>query len=375
MLLWIAVSALATEDAIQVRAFPGAVAFAEAHAEALDPSWAYDDLYAEAVSCYDVVGIRDFNLSVPIDEVSLTLGPDTLTVQVDFGLIRGEDMNLYSYDSEWTDLCAEFDTTIYYAQISGASVTAPLEIAPPGFADLFSGTDLSFQWAEPPELTGDIETDIAWVPDSLVLFFIEDALREAALDALTETLPPLLGALLGEAAYAGDYGGLAAALDLTDATLESDSLSLYVDASLAATSSETCEIGAAGSGPPPTGLAQARLPLDAADDADLGVGLTEALMGEGLHAAWEAGWFCVEADSVRELLDGLALCLDAAVEDVEPEVTVEALQDLRGAFGRRERGPALGGRVGGRVGPHLLCGQQQALYGCTRCYLPCMLTR
>ena len=100
MLLWIAVSALATEDAIQVRAFPGAVAFAEAHAEALDPSWAYDDLYAEAVSCYDVVGIRDFNLSVPIDEVSLTLGPDTLTVQVDFGLIRGEDMNLYSYDSE-----------------------------------------------------------------------------------------------------------------------------------------------------------------------------------------------------------------------------------------------------------------------------------
>ena len=122
------------------------------------------------------------------------------------------------------------------------------------------------------------------------------------------------------------FAHLAAALDLTDATLESDSLSLYVDASLAATSSETCEIGAAGSGPPPTGLAQARLPLDAADDADLGVGLTEALMGEGLHAAWEAGWFCVEADSVRALLDGLQFAAArAALKDSPGRLALPAI--------------------------------------------------
>lgn len=315
-------TALAAPGGVQVRAFPGSVEFAETYAEALDPAWAYDDLSAPYQGCYDLVGVTNFNLSVPIDAVDLALDDDQITVTVAFGTIEGTGMTLYGLDADWLDACPEFETELYYARLLDGRVVAALELDS-GFGGFFGDPAISFAWVEPPILEGTLETDIAWVPDSVVLYFLEDAVRQAAADALTESLPPMLAEFLGEASYGGEYGGLATEIALSDAAITADSMTLAVDVDLATSDTATCEIGNAPEAPPPAGLRSPALPLAEPVGSDLGVGLTEALLGEGLHAAWEAGWFCFETDAIDGLVGGLALFVDPDVADLEGWATLD----------------------------------------------------
>ncbi|NCG17524.1 MAG: hypothetical protein GWP91_00725 [Rhodobacterales bacterium] len=322
-MIWFLLSlAAAAPEGIQVRVFPGAVSFAEQYAEAQDTAYLYDDLYDVNISCWDQVGIRDFNLDVPIDDVRLTLGEGTLTVDVDFGLIRGENMILYSRDADWLDTCAEFDTEVYYIELDQGRINAPLQLYTGGFGSVFGGTDLAFTWVDDPVMTGDISTSIAWVPDDLILYFVEDMVFAAANDAMTATVPPMIAEILGSAAYAGDYGGLSTSFELIDATLTPQAMSLYVDVDLSPAEVLPCDIGAPGT----FGIAggrSARLPLDQANDTDLGVGLTEALLNESMHAAWEAGWFCFPTDTMDDLTKALALFIDPRVAKLEAWVILD----------------------------------------------------
>lgn len=322
MLALLLATAFAAPGGVQVRAFPGAVDFAETYAEDLDPTFAYDDLSAPYQGCYDLVGVLDFNLSVPIDDVDLALDDDQLTVTIDFGTIEGTGMTLYGVDSDWLDACPEFTTELYYARVLDARVVAALELDT-GFGGFFGDPTLTFAWVEPPIVEGTIETDIAWVPDGAVMYFLEDAIKQAAVDALTDTLPPLLADFLGESSYGGEYGGLATDLSLADAAITPESMTVSVDVGLAATGTATCEIGNAPQAPAPTGLRSPELPLAEPVGSDLGVGLTEALLGEGLHAAWEAGWFCAETGSIDQLVGALALFVDPDVANLEGWATLD----------------------------------------------------
>ncbi len=327
-MIWLLISlAAAAPEGIQVRAFPGAVSFAEQYAEAQDTAYLYDDLYSEDVSCWDQVGVRDFNLDVPIDDVTLTLGEGTITFDVAFGLIRGEDMTLYSFDTEWTDACAEFDTDVYYIQLESGHVNAPMQLYSGGLGGLFGDTDLAFTWVDDPVMTGDLSTDIAWVPDDLILWFVEDMVFDAASAAMTDAVPPMIAEILGEAAYAGDYGGLSTSFELTDATITPEALSLYVDAEFGPAEVLPCEIGSPGVAGQAQGRS-ARLPLNQPNGTDLGVGLTEALLNESMHAAWEAGWFCFPTDTLDDLTKTLSVFVDPRVSRLETWVSLDAAPSL-----------------------------------------------
>ena len=88
-MIWFLVSlALAAPEGIQVRVFPGAVTFAEQYAEAQDTAYLYDDLYDVNISCWDQVGIRDFNLDVPIDDVQLRRAHHGLVIEIVYLICR-----------------------------------------------------------------------------------------------------------------------------------------------------------------------------------------------------------------------------------------------------------------------------------------------
>ena len=277
-------------------------------------------------SCYDLAGIRDFNLDIPIDAVDIQLEAGQLVVDIAFGTIRGEDMVVFAEDEDWLDACASFETDLYYLELTEGRITAPLTLDD-GFTGASGGGKLAFGWADPPELTGNLDMDLAWVPDDLVLWLVEDMALQQAEDLLEETLPDLLSSFLGEASYAGDYGGLVGQMDLTDALLSPESLDLYVDAEVTADETLPCEIGDPGSGQPPV-LPSPRLTLEDPQGADLAVAVTEAFMGESLHAAWEAGWMCVPSETMDTLVQTIAPWVDPEVAKLEGWATADSAPNL-----------------------------------------------
>ena len=78
--------AMPVEGALQLRLTPAALDLAADQVEDLDPVLTEDEVSATDVECYDLLGIQDFNLSVPIDSVTLTPGNGTLRVQVELGV-------------------------------------------------------------------------------------------------------------------------------------------------------------------------------------------------------------------------------------------------------------------------------------------------
>lgn len=326
MLLFLG-TALAADDAVQVHLTDGAIVFAEETVEALDPRLVYAELSQVDASCYDLAGIRDFNLDIPIDIADIQLSEDQLVVDLQFGTIYGENMVVFAEDEDWLDACASFETDLLYLSVTNGRITAPLTLAT-GPAGDFDEGQLRFDWAEPPVLTGDLDMDLAWVPDDLVLWLVEDLIFQEAEALLEAELPGQLSAFLGEASYAGDYGGLVGEMALSDASLSSQTLDLYVDASVSADAAIPCEIGDPGSGAPPT-LPSPRLTLGDPQGADLAVAVTEAFMGESLHAAWEAGWMCVPSETMDALVQTIAPWIDPAVVKLEGWATVDSAPGIQ----------------------------------------------
>ncbi len=312
-LLAVAASAVST-DAVQVQTFPSAVTFTEQYVEAMDQQLDYADLSGPA-SCYDLVGITDFNLTVPVDDVELTLGDSTLDVIVRFGTIGGTDMRAYGTDEDYFDACVSFDTELRYIDLQDATITAQLRIVPPSAFD-FLNNSLMLEWVEPPVVSGDLDMDLAWVPDGLVLYFFEDAVFSQVSTALSEMALPMLEDLLGDAVYAGEYEGLGMGFKLAEADFEPQQLELFVDSDIFLLTPGTCEIGHIGDAESPGG-SDARLPMDRAEDADFAVALTEEFLNDTLHGSWQAGHFCTQPESFQKLVDDIALLVDPDVGKLE----------------------------------------------------------
>ena len=298
---------------VQVVLYDDALDVAAQLVEGLDPSIDEPDLGA-AVSCWDRVGVRDFNLDVPIDLVGLSPGAGTLTVYVGFGPITGADMTVYGEDEDWTDLCPEFETALHSVSITDAELVATVTLAP-------AGGGFSVGWTDAPLVYGDLTTDFEDVPDDEVLYFVEDTLRALVADELQAALPPLLDEALAEAAFQGDYDGLAVDMALSDVDLTPQRLGLAATGTVRNTAPAGCPL------PPDPGAPEGRavaLPLDDPAGAALGVGLTEGFTNALLHTSWSAGAFCFGSESADTLADRLAVVVDPDIATFEVQAVLGA---------------------------------------------------
>lgn len=293
---------------VQLAVFPATFEFAAGQAEALDPYLAEPDLYRDDVDCYDRLGVLGFNLDVPIDEVSLSVGEETLSVGVSLGLVQGEDMVVYGLDEDYVDTCAEFDADLLYVTLTGGRFDATLRAEP---AD--DGT-LALSWAEEPVFTGDLDMDIDWFPDDVVLWFLEDAVFAAASDAIAEAVPPLLGEVVAEPLLDGEYGDYDVTLALGEVALTGEALELGVDAEIAFVGTPACEVG--DSAVPPGGGAP-KLDLEGVRQDHAAIGLTEGFVNDLLFTGWTAGAFCERSESFEELVEDLQAFVDSDVASAE----------------------------------------------------------
>lgn len=311
--------ALPASGDLQVRVHAPALGFAEAQAEALDPFIAEPDLHEDDVDCWDRVGVADFNLSVPLDTVTLEADQGVFRVDIEFGDLLGTGWTVYSEDEETFDTCPEFSVDVDRFAVLDARFTGALE-------PVVDGDAVSFRWVGSPTLDGEIDTDIAWVPDDLILFFVEGLVFAQAEAAVEVALPPVLEAALAQPLLDGEYGGFDVTMRLEDAEVVGSGLAFGATTGVSFSGTPACVVPSGGVAP---GGRSPALDLAPVGDSHLTVGLTEAFTNQLFFAAWESGAFCYEPETFQDLADKLDPIVDSDVTGLTGLASLDSPAELR----------------------------------------------
>jgi hypothetical protein len=267
-------------------------------------------------SCWDEVGIRDFSLEVPVETVTVTLREHYLDVRVEFGTIHGEDMEVYSLDEDYFDACVEFESELLYLTVEDPVFEASLQ---PRVQD----GELIVEVLGDPEVTGDLDMDIEWFPDDLVLYFYEDTIFEELSEAARTMIPELVASTFDAQMLSGSYDEYSVAAALADTEVSSAAILAGADLEAGWLGSASCEPGVEQA---PAGR-QPELDLSDSGGSTMAVGLTEWQLNGLLRQLQADGFFCFDPDrmdyvykAVEELFDPSVAALEASAMIGEPPV-------------------------------------------------------
>jgi MYXO-CTERM domain-containing protein len=269
-------------------------------------------------SCWDEVGIRDFSLEVPVETVEVTLREHFLDVRVEFGTIHGEDMEVYSIDADYFDTCVEFESELRYLTVTDGVFEASLQ-------PRVEAGELVLEVLGEPAVTGDLDMDIAWFPDDLVLYFYEETIFETMSEAARSMIPELAATAFDASMLSGAYDDYSVTATLDDAQITTDAV--WVGADLEATwlGSASCDPGQEqpGAGREPA------LDMSDAAGSTMAVGLTEWQLNALLRQLQADGFFCFDPErmdyvyeAVEELFDPGVVDLAASADIGQPPIVV-----------------------------------------------------
>ena len=264
ILLSSAALAASIDGGVQVAAFQSGFEFVEERFTGEVYTIEMPLVNQEDVACYDEVGIRDLNVEIPIQNLSIDLMPNSVVVDIMFGRVHGSDMTIYGTDGDSLDLCPGFDDVNFHSfELTEARVL--VELVPALNADGFE-MDIIGE----PTINGNISTDIDWVPDGLILSFAEDAIFDAISAAFVERVPAIASSVVTASLFAAEIRGCGAGtVALEDLDNDRQALAIGMDVE-AEWRGDACVISrggltAAGRSP--------RVDFGARDDADVAVGV------------------------------------------------------------------------------------------------------
>jgi len=306
---------------LQGAVFGDGLGFIEDRLAGLTFDLAEDDVGGE-VGCYDRLGVRDFNLHVPIDSVRFDLGQDTLDITVNFDQIYAENFSVYGQDEDYLDTCIEFDADVLYAELNDAvlhlSVGAGVQDG--ALALTVEGT---------PQLQGDLDTDIDWFPDDIALYYFEEMILDYVAESIGDMLPDLVATYASALMYGDRYGDFEVEVGLDAAAVSADAMELSASPSIAWVGTDGCPTDDRSDGAPG---ANPTLSFGDGDGSSIALGATEGTVNELFLAAWRDGYFCFTEDNVDEFLGLIADAFDPEIGGLSgtaslrepPEVTIDA---------------------------------------------------
>jgi hypothetical protein len=294
---------------IQVAAFPSALEFAGEALTGQTLNVSEDEVSGADVACYDTVGIQDFNVAIPLDAVDLEYNDDTLIVDIHFGRIHGEGMILFGSDDDTWDACPSFDTAINSVSLERGRLLVE-------FAAGMSDGEFILEIVETPTFTGDLETDIDWVPDALVLAFVEDTIFDTVEDLIVERVPEIAMGLLGNSLYAGQIGDIELDVQLSDVQMQ-NALMIGMDVD-AAWLGEGCPVS--GILEEPGGLSP-RVDFGNNVESDIAVAITEHQINRLFFGAWEDGLLCFEAGPLYAAVETIEDLLGETIPNSDVELS------------------------------------------------------
>lgn len=229
--------------------------------------------------CYYDLTIDNFNLSVEIESVGVDLKNGSIDIDVQLGLVRGENIFVAGV-SGWLDVCIDFDTTVQYVELTDGRLQGSLRAVP-------KGDGVALEFIGTPTISGFFDSEIDWFPDDIVWAFASDLVLEEVGSYLVEAIPGVL-----EEPFSGVFdspiGELPVELTIDDISSTPDGLYAAADV----------DLGAEG-GDGPT------LDLEGDGESHVAIGVTQDLVRDVLSVAWESGVLEDGAESTEDLVDDL----------------------------------------------------------------------
>ena len=312
-----AAPALPVTGGAQVALYPSGIELATGWFEHDSYDLAEDQVGGE-YSCWDEVGIRDFALEVPVETIEVTLRDHYLDVRVDFDTIHGEHMEVYALDEDYFDLCVEFESELIYVVVTDPVFEITLQ-------PRVQQGELILEVLGSPEVTGDLDMDIDWFPDDLVLWFYEDTIFEELSEAARTMIPDLVASTFDATMLSGSYDDYAVAAALSDADVSPEAIWVGADLETAWLGTASCDPGAE----QPAAGREPQLEMADGGASTMAVGLTEWQLNAMLRQLQADGFFCFDPDrmdyvyaAVEELFDPSVADLAASANIGEPPVLV-----------------------------------------------------
>jgi MYXO-CTERM domain-containing protein len=269
------------------------------------------------VSCYDYVGVRDFNLTVPIEHVSASFTNDGIHFAVEFATIYGQDMEIFGEDDDFFDLCVGFDKDLRYVQVENAYLEGTVR-------PTVTNGQLSVAFVDDPIIEGEITSDTSGFPDSLVLYFFEDNLWSMISEKSEDMLTRAVDAYWREGLLSGEFLDVQFSVDLEEMEVYDDALLTGTNLNAEWVLDPVCIPGIAEGGRD----SQPAIDFGDGEGSSVGLGLTEGNLNRIFRDLYEQGYLCFpddRMDLVYEMIDELfdptvgGLQAEAAL-NVEPVV-------------------------------------------------------
>ena len=304
LLLWSAAWAATIDGGVQIGLFDAGLDFIEERYQDQEFSVSEPEVAAENVSCFSRVGIRNFNAVVPIESIDLSMGSDHLVIDLFFGTIEGSEMIIFGEDDEFLDLCPRFETNFNSFTLENARVL--VEVIP-----TVSTTSFDIEISGTPNVSGDLTTDIDWIPDALVDGFVEDTIFERIETIILERVPEIASTVLGPSLYAGEVGDVGMDVTLTDIHTDRKGLLVGIDVE-AEWLGEGCPVSGVAS--EPIGLSPT-IDFDNGDGAAIGVAITELQINRLFYEAWKGGLLCFDDGPLSRFSDAIEAVVEPTISD------------------------------------------------------------
>jgi hypothetical protein len=265
----------------------------------------------EDVGCYDEVGLRNLNVEIPIQKLAFDLNPDSIVIDVHFGLIHGSDMELYAEDSDTWDACISMSSIDFRSfELDGGRIL--VELAPS-----LNGDNFALDVIGEPAISGSLSTDIEWVPDSLILSFVEDSIFEAIENAMAEQVPALAAAMVDTSLFVGEVGDIRLDVALTDIDTSASEMAIGMDVDTEWLG-DGCTISGIASEPEGRNN---RVNFGGGQGNDVAVAITEYQLNRLFHGAWADGLLCFDDGPLGDVADSIEETIGSKIDNSAVELS------------------------------------------------------
>jgi hypothetical protein len=260
------------------------------------------------VSCYDYVGVRDFNLTVPIDHVSASFTNEGIHFAVEFATIYGQDMEIFGEDDDFFDLCVGFDKELRYLQVENAYLEGTVR-------PRVTNGQLSVEFIDDPIIEGEITSDTSGFPDDLVLYFFEDNLWDKISEKAEDMLTRAVDAYWREGLISGEFMDVEFSVDLEEMDVNNDALLTGANLDAEWVLEPVCI----------PGITEDWRDQEPAIDfgngggSSVGLGLTEGNLNRIFRELWEQGFLCFPDERMDLVYEMLGELFDPTVGGLQAE--------------------------------------------------------
>ena len=270
---------------------------------------------AAPYGCWDLVGVRNFNVETQIKDLDFLLTEESITLMAKFEPVYGYNMTIFAEDDQLFDTClGGYNGELSYVEIQNLYFEIELS---PSINDLGL---LEMEVVGEPIITGDLDIDLSWFPDGVILYFFEDTIFNQMSTTLQNQIPLLVDQYANILAYQYTINDIEFDVALSETEINTNGLFLGGDANVHYVGDQDCT-----NEPIEIDETSPDLYFEKLTEADAGFALTENALNRAINNLWAEGFFCFSETDFEVLFSSLESLFDSSAGNLSANASINTI--------------------------------------------------